>query len=126
MDPKLSALSASWRQRAADLRRFGAEVQALTCTELAAELEATAEAMGEAGDEALPLESAALESGYTVEHLRRLLGAGTIPNAGTSGRMRILRSHLPRKPGHGIVAPPKLRTVDSKSQVLRAALHGGR
>ncbi len=60
--------------------------------------------------EPLELSAAALESGYTVGHLRRLLGLepaypAAIPNAGTSDEPRIRRCHLPRKPGHGIVEP---------------------
>jgi hypothetical protein len=47
--------------------------------------------------EELTIAEAAQESGYSGQHLRALLAAGEIPNAGRKGRPRITRQDLPRK-----------------------------
>ncbi len=52
--------------------------------------------------EPLTLQDAAVDTGYSQRHLGRLLENGTIPNSGTSESPRLIRSHLPQKPGHAI------------------------
>ena len=54
----------------------------------------------------LNLQQGAAESGYSPDHLGRLVKAGEIPNAGRENAPRILRKHLPRKPGVGLTPPP--------------------
>ena len=49
----------------------------------------------------LSLAEAAALSGYSVDHLRRLLADEKIPNAGRPGSPAILRADLPMKPGAG-------------------------
>ena len=69
--------------------------------ELAAEM--AEESLRRSGLERLTLQQAALESGYSVDHLRRLVEEGKVPNASAgNGSYSILRTHLPRKPGHGV------------------------
>ena len=48
-------------------------------------------------DEVLSLRDAAVESGYSRDHLARLVREGKIPNAGRPKAPRVLRRHLPRK-----------------------------
>jgi hypothetical protein len=81
--------------------------------------------------EPLTLENASTESGFTIGHLRRLLGLeqgypAKLPNAGTPEVPLLLRCHLPRKPGAGVadheveVAPARPRRASSRMQVARA------
>ena len=55
------------------------------------------EALRDDQDEALTLAEAALESSYSAEHLRKMVAAETIPNAGGKGRPRIRRGDVPLK-----------------------------
>jgi hypothetical protein len=89
-------LSATWRSRAAELRRYGAEPQAVTLEAAAAELDAS---LRQAACTPLTLAEAAEESGYAPRTLRQMVSEGTLPNAGQRGRPRILRRDLPRRPG---------------------------
>lgn len=75
-------------------------------------------------NKALILEEAAVESGSTKDHLGRLVLDGAIPNAGTKGSPRILRRHLPRKPGHGITsAGAPEQKVGSRTQMARSVVN---
>jgi hypothetical protein len=87
-------LPIAWRARAAELRRFGAEPQAVAVEACADEL---ASALCEHDLEALTLEQAAAESGYTYSAIEKGVRAGRIPNAGTKGAPRVRRRDLPRK-----------------------------
>lgn len=49
--------------------------------------------------QALTLEQASGESGFSYGHLQRLVSEGEIPNAGEPGAPRVLRGDLPRKGG---------------------------
>lgn len=48
--------------------------------------------------DALTLQEAAAESGYTSDHLGRLIREGRVPNSGAPRSPRIRRADLPRKP----------------------------
>jgi hypothetical protein len=48
-----------------------------------------------------PLANSFDDSRYSVEHLRKMVAPGTIPNAGEKGRPRIRRSDLPTRPTNG-------------------------
>lgn len=84
-----------WREVAANLRRFGAEPQARTLETCADELH---EALRVIRDEPLSLQRAAQESGYSVDHLGRLIREGKLPNDGRPSKPLIRRSNLPLKP----------------------------
>jgi hypothetical protein len=87
-------LPAVWRSKAAELRDFGAFVQAALLERVAGELES---ALRDEADAALTLAEAAAESGYSDRRLRELIAEGAIPNAGARGRPRIRRVDLPRR-----------------------------
>jgi hypothetical protein len=108
------ALTALWRERAALLRQHGASEAAATLDTVADELEMSLRA--EAGD-VLTLTEASAASGFSRDHLARLLRAGTIPNMGRPHAPRIRRADLPRKPqrplpsaaGNGTLASARRR-----------------
>ena len=58
-----------------------------------------AEAIADRGSELLNLTVAAHESGYSADHLGRLVKGGVIPNAGRPHAPRIRRADLPRRAG---------------------------
>lgn len=94
---KLDRFVARWSAEAETLRRLGAHVDGAKLIEtILADLQAVARG---ADAEALTLSEAAHECGYSAEHLGRLLREGTIPNSGRKNAPRILRRHLPFKPG---------------------------
>ena len=70
-------MPAMWRQRAKDLRRYGAISNAAALEAAADELES---ALCEEADELFNLEQAAVISGFSADHLGREVGAGRIPN----------------------------------------------
>ncbi len=89
-------LPAAFREIAADAREYTADERAAAIWERAA------------------------ESGYSRDHLRRLIDEGTIPDAsGVDGSRAILRKDLPRKPGHGVAAVCPTVT-SSRVQAARA------
>jgi len=85
-----------WRALAVQQRSLGAEAQARTLEFCADQLTATVLHMA---DELLSLHSAAQESGYSVNHLGRLLREGKIPNSGRKAKPLIRRRDLPAKAG---------------------------
>ncbi len=91
----VSSLAVNWRDEAALLRRRGQDALAAMAESYADELE---EALREADLEALTLKEAAQESGYSADHLGRLVRQSKIPNVGQPHTPRIQRSDLPRKP----------------------------
>jgi hypothetical protein len=95
-----------WRARSSDLQPY-APAAATAFARAADELEA---ALRQQEVEELSLSAAARESGYTRDHLSRLIREGKIPNAGRRNAPRIRRADLPRKPaarprGGGVAAP---------------------
>ncbi|SRR6266576_464747 len=87
-------LPVAWRKQAGVLREF-APYAAAAFDRAADELET---ALRIAGDDVLRLKDAAKESGYSEDHLRRLIREGVLPNVGRRHAPRVLRSALPRKP----------------------------
>ena len=116
--PLPANLPAAFKERAAIVREYAADERGAAIWELAAEV--AERAIRQSGLERLTLPQAAEESGYSTDHLRRLIDEGTIPNAsGPDGSKSILRMHLPRKPGHG-VAPVHPTAPSSRLQAARA------
>jgi hypothetical protein len=83
-----------WRAHAADIEAYAPQA-AGAFQRAAAQLELALERTSLA---ALTLEEAATESGYSADHLGRLLRENKIPNAGRLHAPRIIRRHFPRKP----------------------------
>jgi hypothetical protein len=84
-----------WLSEAEHLRPYNAG--AAHAFETAAhELEA---ALREVEGEALTLQQASRESGYSADHLRHLIAANQLPNAGKRGAPRIARKDLPKRAG---------------------------
>ncbi len=116
-------LPAVWRERAVALERYAPAV-ANAIRDLAAELEA---ALREAELGTLTLTAAARLSGYSREHLSRLLRDGKVPNAGRPNAPRVRVGDLPRKAGH---LPPERIPTDipgaSKRQIVRSIVDLGK
>lgn len=93
----LAELREHWRGDAAVLHRRGAEGYAALLDGCAAELEA---ALTDGDAEPVTLAAAAALSGYSVAHLRRLIGDGALRNVAATGGPRVRLGDLPRKPGH--------------------------
>ena len=75
----------------------------------------------------LTLTDAAKESGYSTDHLGRLVRDGKIPNAGRPGAPRVALRHLPRKTGAAtprLAAKPSLREV-STAQIVQSIIEKG-
>jgi hypothetical protein len=89
-----SHLLAHWRAHAAEIEAY-AQPPAAAFRRAADQLEAVLQS---ADAKPLTLEQAAAESGYSVDHLGRLIRQRRIPNAGRKNAPRIVRSDLPRKP----------------------------
>jgi hypothetical protein len=115
-------LAMRWRSKAEDLRRLAAEAQAVTLEHCADELE---EALRETEAVPLNLQQAAEQSGYSPDHLGRLIREGKIPNAGRSGAPKILRRDLPRKAA-ALTPEPSLHELPrTKEQIVRSVIAEG-
>ena len=99
-----SGLVARWRQEAAILKHRGGEPLAKALSGCADELEQWARAWEL---EALTLEQASTESGYSYSTLQHLVADRRLPNAGSAHRPRIRRKDLPRK-APGVTTGPQL------------------
>jgi hypothetical protein len=88
-----SHLLAYWREHAIEIEAY-AQPAAAAFRRAADHLE---EVLQCANTEPLTLEQAASESGYSVDHLARLIRQGRIPNAGRKNAPRVVRSDLPHK-----------------------------
>ena len=102
-------LAGTWRSEASMMGRRGMAQAKLMLESVADELEDTLAAHL---DEALTMDQAVAESGFTRQKLSKDLREGRIPNAGRSRDPRIRRRDLPRKqiareddsPGAALVA----------------------
>lgn len=68
-------------------------------------------------DEVLRVPDAAKESGYSEEHLRRLIRTGKVANAGRAGAPAIRRADLPAK--RSLPEFPTTAILRSKVQIAR-------
>ncbi len=98
------------------LEHRGATAQAALLRSCAQDL---AVAVEQAQLQALTINKAAQESGYSPSQLRRLVREGRIPNAETEGgQTRIRRGDLPRKAGQS-ARPLKTEEPDLVGEVLQ-------
>lgn len=117
----LARLPADFRALAEQARDVAAAEGAARAYEKAAAI--VEERLQDAALEPLTLEEAEFESGYTKNHLRRLIREGVIPNAARSGEPTILRMHVPRKPGYAVARTPQQPAL-SRTQAARAVVEG--
>ena len=96
MSNPLGALASRWRTEADTLRRRGASAQAVALESCADELEA---ALREHALQALTLNVASQESGYSYSTLQKKVASGELPNVGSKNCPRVRRGDLPRKAG---------------------------
>ncbi len=114
-----TTLSSRWRTRAQLFRDHEEVSLAIAYETCAAALE---EALASEGDVALTLRQAAEESGYSADHLGRLIRDGKIPNAGRPRAPRIARGDLPIKPE--VASRPGNLQLD-RTQIVRSAINSG-
>ena len=84
-----------WRHDAGILRKYGCEAVAHVLDTVALQAEIS---FVEGAEERFTLKQASELSGYSTDHLSRLVRDGMIPNAGKHGAPRIKCVDLPRKP----------------------------
>ena len=121
--PSVRKLPAAWRSRAKALRRYGSEPPAIALERCAEELDAT---IRDRDETTLSLVEAARESGYSRDHLGRLVRDGKIPNAGRPNAPRIARRHLPRKaPAEAPLAEQPLPRERSNAQIVQSIIARG-
>ena len=83
-------------------------VTAVEPGKLLAEVEARVRAvLASDDDRLLTLAQAARVSGYSEDHLGRLVRSGTIPNAGTRYRPRVRSADLPRRARRCVATPAR-------------------
>lgn len=116
MNPGLDALADEWREKAEDLRQYGADAQAQTLEAAADDLE---ERVAAIRLQTLTLREAAEESGYSYSRLQEMVG-DELENVGEPGAPRVRRGDLPRKPGGTTVQVEE--TEDGVPDLARARL----
>lgn len=120
----IETLARNWRLRAGKLRDWAsAEEAARAWEEAARELEAV---LAAEYHELLNLQQAAERSGYSPDHLGRLLREGRIPNSGRANAPRISVADLPRKPGQTPTQEVGQHTAIAKEFVARSVLNAAR
>lgn len=112
-----------WRGEASLYRRDGVDSLARMAERHAAELDAALRAGGEA---LLSAREAAYVSGYSADHLHRLVKAGRLADHGRAHAPRYRRADLPSKPGRSLPekGPPFNSGGATARQVLRAVANG--
>ena len=118
-----SELLSRWLHRADEFRQYGVMVDgARLISALVSDLEVV---FREEEAEVLTLAEAARISGYSVDHLGRLLRAGALANAGSKHRPRVRRGDLPCKPSGKLHAEPSgdIVRLTSKRQIARSVVN---
>lgn len=115
----IESLPSHWRAEAARLRHWCGDHDpvARALVTVAAQVE---QVLATAADDLLTLGKAASESGYSVEHLGRMLREQPVLNAGRRGAPRIRRGNLPMKPGY---SKPPTPTDEAASPPRRGVAH---
>jgi hypothetical protein len=113
--------AAKWSAEAETLRRRAVLVDgAALLAEILADFQAVT---GDDGDEALNLQQASRECGYSADHLGRLLRDEKLPNAGRPNAPRIRRRDLPHKASALRPAPAPLKLLGATpGQIARAVV----
>lgn len=117
---------ARWEKQARELEQLGALVNgAALCRVILQDFTLT---LGATADRVASLAEAASESGYSVEHLGRMVRQGRIPNAGRPNAPRIRLGDLPRKPSGKLPQGPGSDDLlgASTRQIVRAVVTSNR
>ena len=97
------AFAAKWSSEAKAMHHLGAMVNgSALLTDVLCDFDAV---ICSYADELLTLAQAAGESGYSIDHLGRLVRTGKLANHGQVGSPRVRRSELPKKPNRPTVGP---------------------
>jgi len=116
------ALMTAWARRAEEYRAVNAQVDGgRILMQCLSEMEGVFRAEG---SEVLSLGEAARISGYSTDHLGRLVRLGTLPNVGRRHRPRVRVQDLPQKTSRLRVTPemPNIART-SKRQIARAVVN---
>lgn len=117
----LGDLPAAWRERAEDLKRWGASGPACALERAAEELERVLAAESET---LLTLTEAAERTGYSRDHIGRLIRTGAVPNAGRKNAPKVrLRDLSTIKPK---LAAPSVDGYDPASDARSLRRSAGR
>lgn len=112
-----------WTTEAEAMHRRGVMVNgAAVLAEVLADFKAT---QASAAETRLCLSEAASRSGYSVEHLGRLIRQGRLPNAGRWGAPRIRAADLPRKPPALVQRGPRSYDPGADARTLLDRQRGG-
>ena len=122
LSPKLEALVQEWYAQAELFTEHECQDVAATYRIAGDELERN---LREWEDELLNLQQASEESGYSADHIGRLLRRGTLPNAGRLHAPRIRRADLPQKTGLPSQRTNMQSPGASKEQIARSIGQGG-
>ena len=121
---KLFELATAWKEEAFRLRdRYADKRSARILTVAADELLG---ALNEIDSQLLNLEEAAALSGYSADHLGRLIRQGKIPNAGRKNAPKIRRADLPIKAGLRRWPPSQMFRESRIDGIARAIVSGER
>lgn len=115
-------LVVEWRLEADRMEIRGLLESVRLVRSMAHQLEAV---LGREDSEILTLREAARESGYSADHLGRMVREGPIPNAGRPGAPRIRRSDLPRKANELTKTGPTTTLRSSKAAIVRSIADKG-
>lgn len=116
----VEALPRTWRERSLLLKEWAAaEGAAKAWEQAAAELE---QCLARHADETLNLQQAGVESGFSPDHLGRLIRLGRLPNAGRKNAPRIRRKDLPLKNGSSAPASPTTFLPRERADLVRSVL----
>jgi hypothetical protein len=119
---RLRDLVAAWRATAANLCRYGADPQARALESAADDLD---DVLRAEQDELLTLTEASVATGYTADHIGRLVRDGKVPNCGRPSAPRVRRADLPPKKLAVARRGPKAYDVDADARSLASRLQYG-
>jgi len=118
----VAELVAKWESRHEEWRRLGVQVNgALLADEVLADLHELSRANAL---DPVSLGEASLISGYSIDHLQRLVAAGKLENIGKKGRPRIRRGDLPVKPGHRLPSSDGEGSFNSRRRIVASVTNG--
>lgn len=120
--PLLELLIRRWEARQRDGDRLSATVP---LSAIAAEVLADLHTLrAEESAASVGLIEAAARSGYSADHIGRLIASGTIENVGRKGKPRIRVSDIPRKPGRSLRARSGSGHLSPRRQVVASVVTG--